>query len=539
MCNAVSTKTYSDTMTIGLKLVNYLLIYPIQSILPICATYTAWRLLYCRRVRSNRKLPSSSFLSWFMHRSMRQLLRLFIQIELFTAIYYVIRKQMLQYKPLVPQRHQTTIERRTLAARCLNSIEEMDFENTEEEEKQGITGATTTDVVAQHTTPSERKAELKRASISGWFFGAPLSSIRRGNLEQWVCWAFFLKRRRDIQPKSKEMIEVDYLVNEIIDWADLTTSLKPGFNNNVKCIRLDFDPIPSTYRPFIYYLVTYGFVGIATEIIMRWYGFVKHTSGCLTYWYRPPDTNNNTTNNSEDKPIVFCHGLGIGVLSYVTLVNELLSNSKQRSNSLFMVELPHISMRPVEVQASPRELVTCIEDLLAAHCHQTAHFVGHSFGTLVLTWVAKHSPKIVSKFTFLDPVCFLLCKHDVAFNFLYKKPTNASEALMSYFVGQELFIAYTLSRRFQWQANILWPEQIAHVPSTVCLSSLDHIVPSSAVKRHLMSWKQNSNAKNGNTEGRNENKQLNVITFDGIGHAGFLLNSKSQTQVVNIITNSN
>jgi pimeloyl-ACP methyl ester carboxylesterase len=103
-------------------------------------------------------------------------------------------------------------------------------------------------------------------------------------------------------------------------------------------------------------------------------------------------------------------------LSYATVVAELLANPRQRQVSLFMVELPHIAMRPVEAQASPRELVVCIEDLLHVHRYEQAHFVGHSFGTLVLTWVAKHKLSMVSRFTFLDPVCFLLCKHDVAYN---------------------------------------------------------------------------------------------------------------------------
>ena len=110
---------------------------------------------------------------------------------------------------------------------------------------------------------------------------------------------------------------------------------------------------------------------------------------------------------------------------------------------------------------------------------------------------------------------------------LYKKPTNATEALMSYFVGQELFISYTLSRHFNWQANILWPEQISQVPSTVVLSSNDHIVPSRAVQRHLTSWKKTAAAEGG--------KALNVVCLDKCGHAGFLLNPVAQTTVVRLI----
>jgi pimeloyl-ACP methyl ester carboxylesterase len=472
---------------------------------------------------------------------------------------------MLQRKPLVPQRQQSVEERRALAARCLHSIEEMNFDDDDDDDDDDNNNDVSGSNSQITLLPLERKLLLKKASISGWFLGAPISEIRRGNLEQWVCWAFFLKRRRDIQKKitndenenegSNEMNEVNYLVDQIIQWAKIDPlKIQDGFNPSVKCIRLDFDPIPSTYRPFIYYLVTYGLVGLTTEVIMKhWFGFVKHSSGCLTYWYRKGTqknytsknvnttcvNNNNlsstcsgstcTNNQTSLQPIVFCHGLGVGVLSYVTLVNELLSNAASNAD-LFMVELPHIAMRPIESQASPRELSTCIEDLLHVHNHTSAHFVGHSFGTLVLTWIAKHTPHLASRYTFLDPVCFLLCKHDVAYNFLYKTPTNGAEALMSYFVGQELFISYTLSRRFYWQANILWPEEIMNVPTTVVLSQNDHIVPSKAVKRHLTSWKVSQDA-----EACGSGCELKVVWLEGIGHAGFLLNRKAQTTVVKII----
>jgi len=571
-------------MTLGLQLVNYVLIYPIQSVLPLCAAFTAWRLLGPRGPHGVKAAASSAaiasatqktpFLSWFAARSGRQIVRLYVQIELFTALYYLIRRQMLQRKPLVPQRNQSSEERRALLTRCHLSIDQMDFsdeednddENGDEGDGEGADNSnslsktlSTTSVeqllrdwsedvavvknksdddekklsVPPRRRSSPRRLALKRAAVSGWFLGASVPSIRRGNLEQWVSWAFFLKRRHNLS--KDESVEVLELVDQVVEWAQLT-NVRDGFDESVRCIRLDFDPIPSSYRPFIYYLVTYGFVGIATEIIMgRFFGFEKHTSGCLTYWYRPPggDEESEPVGGTTDEPLVLCHGLGIGVLSYVTLVNDLLSNPKQSRSSMFMVELPHISMRPVETQASPRELCTCIEDLLTAHGKTTAHFVGHSFGTLVLTWIARHTPHVVSRFTFLDPVCFLLCKHDVAYNFLYKKPTNATEALMKYFVGQELFISYTLSRRFFWQSNILWPEQIVGIPSTVVLSSEDYIVPSHAVRRFLVSWERRR--MKGCSDGHKGGGGLKVVWLDGCGHAGFLSTPAAQMRVVEAI----
>ena len=55
-------------------------------------------------------------------------------------------------------------------------------------------------------TVAVRKLMLKRAALSGWFLGADCAKIRRGNVAQWVAWAFFLNRPRHLDAaQSKEM----------------------------------------------------------------------------------------------------------------------------------------------------------------------------------------------------------------------------------------------------------------------------------------------------------------------------------------------
>ena len=161
---------------------------------------------------------------------------------------------------------------------------------------------------------------------------------------------------------------------------------------------------------------------------------------------------------------MYCHGLGVGVLSYITLISELVAREPRRR--LFLTSLPHISMRIVEQQPSPSQIVVAVTDMLRSWGVASAHFAGHSFGTIVCAWVIKGAPSLVAKLTLLDPVCLLLCKHDVAFNFLHKPPANASELLMQWFVGKELYIAHSLTRTFNWHTNILWPEDFS-CPATV------------------------------------------------------------------------
>jgi len=312
--------------------------------------------------------------------------------------------------------------------------------------------------------------------------------------------------------------------------------MTPGFNDDIKCIRINLDPIPSTYRPLVFYLVTHGLFSLLTELLMRMLGFRRYYSGSLEYWHRAGGGSESTQDGREKKdstekggvkegksiPLVFCHGLGIGVLSYFTLVQKLVAMDPSRP--IFMTSMPHISMRIVEKQASPAQVVAGVQEMLQGHGHSSAHFAGHSFGTIVCAWVVKAVPSMVSHLTMLDPVCLLLCKHDVAFSFLHKEPANMPELLMQWFVGHELYIAHSLTRTFNWQSNILWPDEIP-CPATIVLSADDHVVPSSSVRKQLASFvKRGVNLY-----------PLDVVWLEDRGHAGFLLHPPSFDQILGLL----
>ncbi|CAK0802182.1 unnamed protein product [Prorocentrum cordatum] len=112
-------------------------------------------------------------------------------------------------------------------------------------------------------------------------------------------------------------------------------------------------------------------------------------------------------------PIVFCHGLGIGVLAYVDFVLELGSSGSE----MFLLDMKHISLRQNVDIPSSRETVACVVDMLAAWGHSEAHFVGHSFGTVVVSWILRNS-RVALSVSLLDPICFLLFKHDIVTNAL-------------------------------------------------------------------------------------------------------------------------
>ena len=119
----------------------------------------------------------------------------------------------------------------------------------------------------------------------------------------------------------------------------------------------------------------------------------------------------------------------------------------------------------------------------------------------------KQRPERVAGAFFIDPIVFLLCRVDVTFNFLYRKPARWNEEFIQYFASSEVGIARTLRHHFCWISSSLWPRHIT-VPTVVALSSNDGIVPSPHVKEYLGDI---------NTGGL-----LKTIYMEGLHHAGFL-----------------
>ena len=83
-----------------------------------------------------------------------------------------------------------------------------------------------------------------------------------------------------------------------------------------------------------------------------------------------------------------------------------------------VLELPFVSQRISAGRAPPpRATVRAIEAAMRRHGIATATFVGHSLGSVYLSWVAKLRPDLASSFVFIDPIVFLL--HHVKVSPLY------------------------------------------------------------------------------------------------------------------------
>jgi len=86
---------------------------------------------------------------------------------------------------------------------------------------------------------------------SAWFNFVPVSLVNRDNFVEWLYWAIFSST-----PEGGEefLSEVEEYLAEM-EQRD-GTKLIPGHNPEIKPIRVTLDPVRTTHRPLIWYLVS-------------------------------------------------------------------------------------------------------------------------------------------------------------------------------------------------------------------------------------------------------------------------------------------
>ena len=216
--------------------------------------------------------------------------------------------------------------------------------------------------------------------------------------------------------------------------------------------------------------------------VLRLLGFQKHrsASGRVTYWFRPALEAQPLT--PPQRPCVFVHGLGVGLAPYLAFLRRL---SRCHAGPLVVVELRHIALQLRTTLPTIDSLVADLLSIHARHALGPATYIAHSYGSLLVSRVAKVHPHLVAQLGLVDPVCFLLCLPDTIFNFFYRTPGDWGDWGRWYLCSKEGQVARVLSRGFDWQALQLWGDEMEGRRVVVMLAGRDSIVPAAKVKRHL------------------------------------------------------
>ena len=171
----------------------------------------------------------------------------------------------------------------------------------------------------------------------------------------------------------------------------------------------------ATY-PLGFHLFVLGASEIPVRIMLKNRGFERRCVGPVAYYYFPgaPDDDNDSRRGKRI-PIVFIHGIGIGVIAYVQLIEYFLKTGRP----IFLPEIPYVSgfrpwqgpnsvLSPAVVASTVSSLLLAISviglstitsltltrsskmtAMLATHKYPKATFCGHSYGTSWLSYVCK------------------------------------------------------------------------------------------------------------------------------------------------------
>lgn len=210
---------------------------------------------------------------------------------------------------------------------------------------------------------------------------------------------------------------------------------------------------------------------------------VKYT----TYWYRPHTS-------KTKRPLVFLHGIGIGLYPYTDILSELNSRSGVESSDpdeqvgIIAIEIMPVSFRLTHPALS-REVMCAEITAIVKHHLGNKQFVlcSHSYGSVISTHLVHHPPiaSMIGAIVLVDPVSILLHLPDVAYNFTRRQPIRANEFQLYYFASMDSGVSHSLARHFFWNENVLWKKDLKGRKTTVSLGGRDLIVNTEAVGRYL------------------------------------------------------
>ncbi|KAL0572910.1 hypothetical protein V5O48_009057 [Marasmius crinis-equi] len=373
----------------------------------------------------------------------------------------------------------------------------------------------------------------------GWFTLPKQDSgrLRKENVVEWLLWALFAcEVESALLDEWKE--EIEGYVRRIEE--RLGYKLEDGHDKSARSMRLTFDELKANYRPLIWYIIV-GIVDFISGCRLFFLGFKHHTpkhnnflfnlfsvfpfrpldifsrsssTPYFPYWHRPHKS-------ATKDPIVFIHGIGIGIYPYIPLIATLAHEDPDVG--ILLVELLPISNRilmPYVGLTSKIFPIPTRRTMLDA-LYTTMHSLGapwskavlmtHSYGTVIAAYDVRGraqverdapyhdddgitTPAPIPQFTaylLIDPIPFLLNLPPVAYNFMYRAPWrsrsddsphspssssltttrsplwkriwtgyNGNEWQLWYFASRDLEVGYTLSRRFFWDDVVLWKEDV-------------------------------------------------------------------------------
>ena len=261
---------------------------------------------------------------------------------------------------------------------------------------------------------------------------------------------------------------------------------------------------------------------LGLQLIMHYKGFKYSRVGTVNYYHHPGGAHGSVSRDTKI-PIIFCHGIGIGLIYYLPLINELL----KLGHPLLLPEIPYVcGFRPWQnliAILSPSQVCSTLSAMLAINGYTKGIFMGHSFGSSWVSYICKYASPMMSAVVFLDPICFGTYHPCLTKNFIYTRPDPGS---VSFMVKTDVIVNWTIQRAFPWISISLFTEDIPAVPCAIFLSEVDELIPVDEIQSYLETKGAilshfDSDAAEGNLP--NSEGFINVTIFRGDNHGAWVM----------------
>lgn len=351
-----------------------------------------------------------------------------------------------------------------------------------------------------------------RREMLGWFIRLLPGQVTKHDLREWMSWALFGEYYEDLLEEDAAQVRKDganATESRRLDFVDDAVRLfaaRSGLDDFPQYVKLEpsqerakwtmllsLDPVRVSVRPLAMYIVVRALNELARFIWRKRYGMELLQYGSVQYLlYMPPGWRAEAAAKGEmPLPVLFLHGLGLGMIEYAQVVWTLCARPRPvliplqpwTSYDLFSERF----LRPWHM----RESAELVRGMLKRHglyeCGVSV--LSHSMGTILHSWLLKEMPGPIRRSFFVDPVCFQMWAPHLCYRFLYKRAHSFIEYMLRYFVAREVGTANVLTRNFEWSENSLFLECLPHRTdpnrTRVYLAGWDTVVDAPALLRFL------------------------------------------------------
>jgi hypothetical protein len=255
----------------------------------------------------------------------------------------------------------------------------------------------------------------------------------------------------------------------------------PGRNPAVDTRTPNTTPLRYQHLPLLSHVFVMG-VQQVCRLYYRLRGWHVHRrDGFLVLWRRPR-SRGRVRGAGRPTSAMFFGGVGVGLVQNM----QFLRGLEERYDQVLMFEVPGVRFNPFDDTTPTRHAcVRVVGDTMRDFGMRPADtdVYGHSFGTIVMTYILHGLTARFRRHVFIEPVCLLVGYREFVDNLQELPCQNIYQfGIAVYLASLQLRIA--VGRQFHWQDQLLLP---ADVPprSYFVFTEHDFLVSPRLGLRHL------------------------------------------------------